>query len=79
MPLSRKEILRHGTSLSEPEREKFKESFIALYTVAALAVLTQNSDEEESIKLIDNKIDGKTAKEIIQTAEDFKQYIKDTK
>ena len=67
------------STLSDTEKEKLKESLIALYTVGALAGLSQNVDEEEAIKLIDKKIDGKTAKEIIQTAEELKQYIKDNK
>ncbi len=67
------------SELSKDDQARFKKALIEIYMIGTLANLGNNKSKDEVKAEINTRIDGKTAEEIIELADELKQRIKNSK
>ena len=61
--------------LSEEDQKRFKKTLTGIYMLAALSSMGDGNSEDAKAK-INAKLDGKTAEEVFQFAEEIKKKMK---
>jgi hypothetical protein len=73
MKASLQEIM---AELSQEEQEKFKKTIVGIYMLAAMASLGNDITADEAKSKINERLNGKTAKEVFIMADEIKAKMK---